>query len=445
MKGKRTVKTYKRFTVGGVHEKGCIVGEKNSHCEVFDGFLRGGVRLEKVRTQNGGEYPTVLGASVSTFFMMQNKNVANPLYTNIFGFITEGGVVYIYDEVSGGFVVRKNFGCKTKCVSAHEISRDARLTFINIGGCFVYARNGEVQLVTPERALPIACGYKGRLFYIAEPYTIVYNVPYEPTNYAADEKNAGRIVYFSEKGNIVGLVPYDGYVYLLLEYGVVRFYCEGSATEFRLEEVAYSGGKIFGDSAGVVATGKNRLFFLAEDGVYTFDGARFEKTCENLEINPVTRGQVCNHAQANGKYYLTYMDENGQKRGLCVDGNTGVGVYTYPFEGLSEVLGEALACYNGTVYALKANGEGEFHVKNWDFGMRGRKGLDKLRLRGEGEVCLVVRGGGAEKTCSLSLNGGAEMDVRLFAEAFDITIILEKGSAVYELSAELLSVKGGGR
>jgi len=105
-----------------------------------------------------------------------------------------------------------------------------------------------------------------------------------------------------ERGAVTKVVDFKGYVYVFREYGIARVSAYADQTEFSITQLYTTSGRIY---EGTVAVCGDKIMFLAEDGLYIFDGSNthhIEMGIENLIDK--TKYKHARSAYYNGKYYL---------------------------------------------------------------------------------------------------------------------------------------------
>ena len=300
--------------------------------------------------------------------------------------------------------------------------------------------------VLSEAVLPIACVVDGRVFYAKAPQTVGYSAPFDKGGFGSDIHGGGALVLPESAGDIVGLTAFSGNVYIVYEHALSKLCVAGSAREFEVEEIAYCGGKIFGDSVGVCG---EKAFFLASDGLYLLREKGVARVCENLTLNPKREGQVCNHGASEGKYYLTFRDTADKFCGVAVDADSEKGHYIYAVEGLSAVNGEAVCQKGDKVVCYRADGTfpigvtAEFEVDGATFGVGTMKTIETIRLLIDGAVILTVETD-KKKITYYFMNSQAKTPwkVRMRGRWFRFHFQLFNGSSVRGMEVEFSVPKG---
>lgn len=435
--GKKSGKSLKKWSSRG------------KNCAIQDGALTTGVGLDEYRLENGDEL--FLAANlprVDSFFYIYEKSTESDGYGKRLGFLSAAGSAYIYDFALDAFALWHTFGERMIAVTAMNEAEIPVTVFVGKSGVFSYAN--EAPLATEIlTASPIACVFKDRVFCVVDPFTVRYSALLQPTDFCEKIEGGGRFCFPSEAGEIVGLLPFKEKIFVLYERGIASLLAAGAPRDFRLEKVEYGGGKIFGSSAGVCSVGGEKAFFLAEDGLYRFDGETVKKICLGLDIQPLRGGQVCVHAEFEGKYFLIFTDQNGEKRALVVDADSEDGYDTFVPESVGIAGGQALCSFHNQVRSLSlageipTNEEYVFIAEGLDFGMDGVKTLKALSFTGEGAFTLVVSNGRTEKTfAAIFESGRANVKVGLKGESFSVKCVLEKGARVQTAEASLVKLGG---
>ena len=431
----------------GTGSKKCSGEGKN--CELQDGVLTTGVGLGIYRMENGDELPLAANLpAADSFFYVYEKADEGDGYSKRLGFLSAAGSAYIYDFALDAFALWHTFGGRMKTVLAMDEAETPVTLFVGEAGVFAYANEGVLATEIVE-ASPIACTFKDRVFCVDAPFNVRYSALLSPTDFSEKIDGGGRFCFPSEAGEIVGLLPFQEKIFVLYERGLSSFLAAGAPRDFRLEKIEYGGGKIFGSSAGVCSVGGEKAFFLAEDGLYRFDGEKVKKICLGLNISPLRGGQVCVHAEFEGKYFLVFTDKNGEKRAIVVDAESEEGYYAFAPESVGQAGGQALCALQNKVRFLCLDGDlpsGEEYVflaKGLDFETDGVKTLKALSFTGEGAFTLTVSNGRTEKTCVVAFDGGrANVAIGLKGEIFSLKFVLEKGARVQKTEALLVKLDG---
>lgn len=124
----------------------------------------------------------------------------------------------------------------------------------------------------------------------------------DPTNWSLNLEEAGFIELIDERGALIKVVSFCDYIYIFREYGISRLSAYGDQTNFAISNLFVSSGKIYSDSVCVCG---DKIFFLASDGLYRFDGVDTIKILDNISSNISNiKNQTASACYYNGSYYL---------------------------------------------------------------------------------------------------------------------------------------------
>lgn len=434
---------YDGFAVGNKKD-GVLSADECRNCDCRGGVLRGGVGLDTFVSDKGNEIKLAAALAQPKRFFKTAVQDNYGVWTGVIGYVTEENVVYVYDEGASAWEKQGAFSLPVFPVTAIDSDCVPQTLFVGENGVFLW-RDGKGMLAT-EITEPVvaACFFRGRLFVAIAPFTVRYSAPYAPTDFADSLDDGGSIVFYSDKGNIVAFAPLKNALCIFYERGIAVIEYAASGSGFVRKDVAYGGGRIFGRSVGVCAVGGEKAVFLADDGLYVFDGNRVKRTCENIGIFPKRDTRVCDYAQIDGRYVLTYTDERDGLKTVVLDVESGEGCFAFVPTGLGGGDGVALCAYGNKVRRLCLGGDlpdGEeriFTAHGVEFGNVGVKTLKTLAFTGDGEFTMTVKNGKKEKNFAVVLkNGRACVRVDMRGRAFDLAFVLQKGAAVRSVAADV--------
>ncbi|MBE7079315.1 MAG: hypothetical protein E7380_05605 [Clostridiales bacterium] len=290
------------------------------------------------------------------------------------------------------------------------------------------------------------CAYKGRAFIGLEGGRILFSEPDEPCVFKGEEGNS-YIDLTAEYGEITNFVVWKEKIYVILEYGIYCLIPSGDMAECRLERLPYSGGKIFCTSAAVCG---EKIYFLAEDGVYAFDGKTAEKVCKEVPVYPLKEGQLCTCTTKEDRFLLCYQDEKRGNTTLVIfDGNTPTACFADGFKSLggdgSRTLFTILEDNLDWLKKLTAHGEvyGQsfFKSSRLTFGKQGRKTLKRLLFHGRGEFLCRVHNGNhiVERWVDMGSDKETGVGIDLFerGEGFCLEFVFTKEAEISSVAAEV--------
>ena len=148
------------------------------------------------------------------------------------------------------------------------------------------------------------CRHYERIFAIdsSDRNRLLFSANMDPTNWDFDIDNAGYIDMNDERGALVKVLSFNDYVYIFKEHGISKLSAYGDQTEFSISNLFVSSGKIYGNSVCLCG---DKIIFLCQDGIYSFNGYSTTKLSLNIEnmFKDVQNDNCCS-AYYNGKYYL---------------------------------------------------------------------------------------------------------------------------------------------
>lgn len=440
---------FEKFDVRAAEKSGVWSAVSAKNCDCISGALKAGAGLERFTLENGENLSLSVSSDMDSVFLW-NMSKGDGTYVPAVGVISKKGSVRLFNLTIGTWTALCVCATRVRALSAMDLTGVNWLILYGEVGGYACSTLGSLKQIYPY-AVTGACVCGGRLFLASENEKIVYSKPYEPTNFVFSIDDGGAVSLPTDLGKIVGLVPFQNDVCVLYEYGLGKLEIKGSAREFRFEKIGYGGGKIFGDSAGVCSVGGEKLFFLAESGVYSFDGKRVEACCKNLEIQPIGDTQVCNHAEFDGKYFVRFTGKDGVGKGVVVDAESGKGYEAFAPLALSSSQGQALCLADEYVQRIKSFGllpSGEyfeFHVKKERFGSDKKKLLRALRFFGKGTLEICVGNGLKSKTKTIELiDGQAELPIGLLGVEFSVSLRLQPGAEISKIEARTETFSGFG-
>ena len=430
---------YDGFAVGEIQDENVLSGDFSVNCHFENNKLVYGTGVKPYEVD--GVAVQLPGAVQGNFFIVWDSD-ANGNKRERIGYITEQNNAFIHLKDSNAF---SNIGALNSGAAAvSAIDKDGKNTAIfvcELGICRLEER--KLVLCDETPCQPIACFCGGRVFAVTKDFRLMYSAPFAPTDYTANVDDSGAIILRHDAGKIVGLTALKNRLCVLYEYGISMIDLDGTARSFVRKDVEYSGGRIFGETVCVANVSGEKAYFLAAEGIYLFDGIRVEKICKNLAVYAIVN-TPCGRAVCEGKYYVTFTDENYLQKTVCVDLESGLGEETFPMYGLYSVNGKAVCRYRTNLYVLSNRGElpsgieAVFQALKTNFSVSGSKTLTALRFVGEGSFELQVSIGKKSKTQTVVFQDGfARVPIGLRGYRFSLTVKPLKGTEIRNMTAEL--------
>ncbi len=310
-----------------------------------------------------------------------------------------------------------NFTVAPQTVNYRLYGEDVILMFSAPDGMFVW--NGIDPPYKVENAPEVTSFtmHYERMFVTGgdEKNTVWFSDDLDPTNWDLSLSDGGFIQLVDEFGSANRVLSFAGYVYVMRDKGISRITAYGSQKDFSVVNLFTSSGKIYGPTAAVCG---DTLVFLADDGLYRFDGLTTRKVapavCGALKSSPLSRG-----AYYDGKYFAAVRlnetdnpdaDENNDGF-LVYDLKTGAVSLTrgVGIKELCPVDGALMAVdTSGRVGVIEKSGEiyGSATEKSWvggmlDFGTDGVKTVKEFSVDASAPFLLTVFSERGEKTVSV--------------------------------------------
>lgn len=427
------------FAVGEGAKKDELVACSSKNCVIVDGKLMRGVGVAQY-VQNGAA-PLLPTDMLVKMFLAWDMDAQGKRRERI-GYITASNKAYVYLSETGAFSNIGTLSGGGAVVSALEKNGVYRTIFVCGTGIY---RLEEKKLVSCS-SIPcqaVACFGWGRVFTVSNDFYLVYSAPFAPTDYTENIDDSGKIALRHDCGKIVGLSMLRNRLCVLYEYGVSMLEIGGSARSFIRKDIEYSGGKIFGDTLCVANVQGEYAYFLAEDGIYRFDGIKMEKICKNLAIR-AKENQPFGGAVFEGKYYVTFTNDEGAWKTVCVELESEWGYETFVMHGLTALSGKAICRYGTSILVLKNTGyipSGEeiaFSVSKNNFSATGSKTLTALRFLGKGSFQLQVSAGKKTKQQTVAIQDGcARVPLNMRGISFSLRITPMIRTEIYNMTAEM--------
>jgi len=170
----------------------------------------------------------------------------------------------------------------------------------------VYIWNPTIDPYKVETAPQITsmCFHYERLFATVsgEKRTIWFSDDLDPTNWNVSLNEGGFINLIDERGTSNKIISFDDYLYVFREFGINRITAYATQEDFSVTELFTSSSRVYANTVMVCG---DRIMFLANDGIYMFNGVTTTKLSLNLEnLLNNNYNDYAVSAYFNGKYYL---------------------------------------------------------------------------------------------------------------------------------------------
>lgn len=259
---------------------------------------------------------------------------------------------------------------------------------------------------------------------------LYYTAPLSLTDIENSEKDpdgAGYIDLISGDGDFVAVVSFRERLYLFRERGLVRMRADGDPLNFRAEVFSFGCGEVV---AGSVVNCGDRIAFLTDRGLFTFNGSVFKQHPLSALADIDYSGRI-DASSLYGNYFVSFTSKEGNRTAALYEfdkeharllSHTVVsavgGELGYILQGLGyyEMLEEGGLPDNGADCILEL-------CFSWDAG----RSPATIRIEGEGSFTVTAQSGGrsksftvpARKTCTVPVLP-ASRDVRFTVSVADV-------------------------
>lgn len=435
---KRKRITFDKFsTIGRASGESTLCAIDAMNCTTADGKLAAGVGLSVYNTA-GKKEVSYLKATEPTMYYTYKDYQKGLDYV---GLMNKSGEMMYIDENNWSIKIFKSFSSEMHVYNC--VWRDLEEVMVAVGeaGFFSYRKTGNLQ--SDLKGIHCACECRDRFFICYDKNVVRYSEPLLFMHLNQTLDGSGRLYLPSNLGEPVAMVAYSQNVYIFYPYHIIEIKTAGAARDFKVGSLPYTGGKITKNGARVFG---DKLLFLAEDGVYIFDGNTIKKGYEELNIQTKTGSDICNNAIVNGKLLLRYVNRAGADATVVLYPDGKYGYFTTPLRGLGDNQGRVFCVYKNKMYNVQENAyipSGEFryfHSAEQDFGRFGVKTLKALHFEGVGAVDIDVYVDGVKKTerpYVRFVDGKATLRFDLRGESFAFLFWVGTGTELWRMTAEV--------
>lgn len=418
------IDTFLLYEKGGENSISAIASR---NCDCSDGSISIGLGFVPYQADDGKIVESNKSFTSFSEVMIKTPESGNVARRELYAVDSTGYLYKYYSALSTFRLDRSNYPVK-KLLTIWQEGVGTFLFFVMPSKiCVQKNESGAMlQLCAENRAL--ACICKNRFFYVHKNCDVGYADPVSPDVWQQSVEGNG-ILYANEKDGLAqGLVALGDYVIVLYEHGLKKIKVAGSPTEFTVERIDYHGGRIYYNTA---CTCGNSVFFLAEDGVYFYDGKSVQRACPNMPIRPIDDDEKCVGACGYGDYMLSYTDVNLGAKIFVVKNNGKDGYFSDSLTGFSDGIGDRVIAKNESAVGVYkpgvkcASGAYEFVSDRTYLGAQGCKTIKKITFYGDGELYFSLFSDLKRRKTKITFeNGVAEWVVMEKATFFNFHIQL---------------------
>ena len=197
-------------------------------------------------------------------------------------------------------------------VAGYTLSGDAAAVSYNYGGkdvllmcspssTFAVLDDGTVKTVTSAPRFSSVTVHNERIYGTLNGVSnkLWFSDDFDPENWSVSGDEAGYISFSDECGDALAAVSFLGYLYIFREHGIYRLTAYGDQSEFSLKKLFTATGRIYKNT---IALCGDRIMFLTDEGVFTFDGYTASPAVRDLP--DIAFPTQCSAAYHDGAYWL---------------------------------------------------------------------------------------------------------------------------------------------
>ncbi|MBQ7323970.1 MAG: hypothetical protein IJW96_05340 [Clostridia bacterium] len=409
------------------------------NCDCHGGGLRTAPKWNVLQKSNGTPIES-LPQNVQRLGVIKMYNAQTGTYTERFCALDKAGAFYTQESIDAGFdKIGLGFNNAGMVRFAGTDSRYC-LALILKNSCIFWKENDTYDMVAITDLTYFGCFFKHRMFVGKNPSKIAFSDAENVLDFTQSIEDGSEISFPNVGGKIVAICPFEEYLYLFFEHGILRLDVGGEAKEFVAKELAYEGGRIFGN---LVQKGEQGIYFMATDGVYCLRGNDVTKCLADFVERPLEENTTAHAASFHGKILFCYWTETGCKTlAVYEDGKDGFYMDALPVLTAEEGGRCLFTDENRHICQLDEGGaygtQGDFFNAETDWDITGRKRLSKLRFEGVGNFVVTIRTSGRVCVRRVSLDGGwAELNLSESGEIFSFDFQLEPGTRIDSMKADL--------
>lgn len=424
----------------------------------FDGTLRRGATVTQYNVFNNN---IIFGGSVQNIYFYPYYDHENDCRDDrVLVYASDG---YLYSSPMGGdFMVHSEYKFKSapNAISYNYLDNDVMLISHEEDGLFILSKN-TLTKVEGAPAITSLCIHNERLFVTVagKGTSLWFSDDFDPTNWSISLEEAGFIDFSNSNGKLLRVVSFLGSVYVFAEHGISRVTAYADQTEFTVDNLFCSQGKIYGNSVTVCG---DFIVLLTTSGFFKFNGIDTVKILgeydtmlgdiQNSNVKGVFRGTelyfkvrlyVANRINDVVLVYdviknNSYLMLNFGVLDMCFAGGRMNGVWA-----TSSRFGISVCLISPNIYQTKV--EKYWKSPPFDLGIKGKnKRLTRLSLYTKTEVTLTVTAD--NKKLVYNLKGGGQEVVKpaLKGEYFTFELLTtNKDPEIYDLNIDVEYVKEG--
>lgn len=183
----------------------------------------------------------------------------------------------------------------------HYNGEDVFLLFGSQGGMYLYdGTNATFYQDVP--GFNSVCMHYDRVYGTTETglNRVYFSDDLDPTNWQTSLSEGGYLSFPDEGGRVQKVLSFNDYVFIFRENGIHRLTAYTDLTEYKLTKVFSTSNKVYPNTVQICG---DKILFLAEDGLYSFDGFTARKFFSQL-FPIIAEKKYSVACYFNYKYYL---------------------------------------------------------------------------------------------------------------------------------------------
>ncbi len=265
-------------------------------------------------------YPPELPAGIRRIWLYRRYDTAGECRDDRLIFLLENGSFY-YTAYWEPDTLHALTGIsvlgRVSAVNYRLDGEDVFLISSEYGSLWLYDGVNSPEEIESAPAITSMCIHYERLFATTggESNKVWFSDDFNPLNWNVSMTEGGFIELVDDAGRANRVISFLDHVYIFRDYGINRLTAYGDQSEFTLTKLFVSTGRIFADTVAVYG---DKVIFLAEDGLYAFDGTGAARILDG--ITPmISSGEYAAACFFNCRYYLAVRCDYGDGRSILAE------------------------------------------------------------------------------------------------------------------------------
>lgn len=282
-----------------------------------DGALRDGMGVKKLQFRSSELYHDeykVLGKTTDSSFitacwLFNSWTDEFNFYRPFVVFYTSKGT-FFYNRIHSNDpelyqIEGLNF-TETPIVTSCKINgKDVLILVSEADGMYTWQYPFEVHKIENAPSISSMCVHNNRLYVTTqgEKRVVMFSDSLDPTNFSLDNPNCGVIEMVDEFGKSNKVISFKENLYVFRDFNIAKLVTFEDRSDINVSQLYVSNSRIYDKTVCICG---NKVLYLANDGVYVFDGINSKKM--SLNMNNLFNGMDNSNAVAgysNGNYYLS--------------------------------------------------------------------------------------------------------------------------------------------